>query len=39
MSNPKDIQDSKVLQTLTILTATLFGFFLAMVYLARSIVY
>lgn len=39
MSAPENIQDSKVLRTLTILTATLFGFFLAMVYLARTIVY
>ncbi len=39
MSAPEDIQDSQVLRTLTILSVTLFGFFLAMVYLARAIVY
>ena len=39
MSTPENIQDTKVLRTLTILTATLFGFFLAMVFLARTIVY
>ncbi|VAW93815.1 hypothetical protein MNBD_GAMMA23-745 [hydrothermal vent metagenome] len=39
MSAPEEIQDSKVLRTLMVLTTTLFGFFLAMVYLARTIVY
>jgi len=39
MSSQEDIQDSAVLRTLMVLTGTLFGFFLAMIFLARSIVY
>lgn len=39
MSSDTNIQDSTVLRTLAILTTTLFGFFLAMVFLARTIVY
>jgi len=39
MSSQEDIQDSAVLRTLMLLTGTLFGFFLAMIFLARSIVH
>lgn len=39
MSSEENIQDSTVLRTLTILMTTLFGFFLAMIVLARTIVY
>ena len=39
MSSEENIQDSKVLRTLMLLTGTLFGFFVAMVFLARTIVY
>lgn len=39
MSSQENIQDSKVLRTLMLLTGTLFGFFIAMIFLARSIVY
>lgn len=39
MSSEENIQDSTVLRTLMLLTGTLFGFFIAMVFLARSIVY
>ena len=39
MSSEENIQDSQVLRTLMLLTGTLFGFFIAMVFLARTIVY
>jgi hypothetical protein len=39
MSSEENIQDSKVLRTLMLLTGTLFSFFIAMVFLARTIVY
>ena len=39
MSSEENIQDSTVLRTLMLLTGTLFGFFLAMIFLARTIVY
>ena len=39
MSSDANIQDSAVLRTLTVLMTTLFGFFLAMIFLARTIVY
>jgi len=39
MSSDADVTDSSVLRTLTILMTTLFGFFLAMIFLARTIVY
>lgn len=39
MSSEENIQDSQVLRTLMLLTGTLFGFFVVMVFLARSIVY
>lgn len=39
MSSDANIQDSQVLRTLTILMSTLFGFFVAMIFLARTIVY
>lgn len=39
MSSEENIQDSEVLRTLMLLTGTLFGFFIAMVFLARTIVY
>jgi len=39
MSSEENIQDAAVLRTLMILSGTLFGFFLAMIFLARSIVY
>lgn len=39
MSSEENITDSRVLRTITILMTSLFGFFLAMVFLARSIVY
>lgn len=39
MSSQEDVQDSTVLRTLMLLTGTLFGFFLAMIFLARTIVY
>lgn len=39
MSSEENIQDSQVLRTLIVLTGSLFGFFLAMIFLARTIVY
>jgi len=39
MSSEENIQDSQVLRMLMILTGTLFGFFLLMIFLARAIVY
>lgn len=39
MSSQEEIQDLTVLRTLMLLTGTLFGFFIAMVFLARFIVY
>jgi len=39
MSTQESIQDAKVLRKLTMLSVTLFGFFLAMVFLARTIAY
>ena len=39
MSSQEDVQDSTVLRTLMLLTGTLFAFFVAMIFLARSIVY
>lgn len=39
MSSNEEIQDTTVLRTLIILTGSLFGFFLLMIFLARSIVY
>ena len=39
MSSEDNIQDAAVLRTLMILSGTLFGFFVAMIFLARSIVY
>jgi len=39
MSSEENVQDSQVLRTLMLLTGTLFGFFVAMIFLARSIVY
>lgn len=39
MSSEENIQDAKVLRTLMILSGTLFGFFIAMIFLARAIVY
>ncbi len=39
MSSEENIQDSTVLRTISVLVASLFGFFLAMVFLARTIVY
>lgn len=39
MSSDADIQDSKVLRTMMVLTGSLFGFFLVMIFLARSIAY
>lgn len=39
MSSEENIEDAKVLRTLILLTGTLFGFFVAMVFLARTIVY
>jgi hypothetical protein len=39
MSSEENIEDSKVLRSLMLLSGTLFGFFLVMIFLARSIVY
>lgn len=39
MSSQEDVQDATVLRTLMLLTGTLFGFFVAMIFLARTIVY
>lgn len=39
MSSEENIEDSTVLRTLMLLTGTLFGFFILMIFLARTIVY
>ena len=39
MSSDANIEDAKVLRTLMILSGSLFGFFIIMIFLARSIVY
>jgi len=39
MSSDENLQDSVVIRNLAVVTTVLFGFFLAMVFLARSIVY
>lgn len=39
MSTDDKAQDSKVLANLMVLTGVLFGFFVAMIFLARTIVY
>ena len=39
MSTEENIEDSQVLRTLMLLTGTLFGFFILMVFLVRTIVY
>lgn len=39
MSSEENIQDSEVLRNLMLLTGTLFGFFVLMIFLARTIVY
>lgn len=39
MSSEDNIQDAAVLRRLMILSGTLFGFFVAMIFLARTIVY
>lgn len=39
MSSEENIEDAKVLRTLMLVTGLLFGFFLLMIVLARSIVY
>jgi hypothetical protein len=39
MSSEANIEDAKVLRTLMLITGSLFGFFLLMIVLARSIVY
>jgi len=39
MSSEENIEDAKVLRSLMLLSGTLFGFFLVMIFLARSIVY
>ena len=39
MSSEVDVQDSQVYRSLTVLTTVLFGFFLGMIFLARTIVY
>jgi len=39
MSTEDKIQDSEVLRTLMVLTGVLFGFFVLMIILARSIAY
>lgn len=39
MSSEENIQDAAVLRTLMILSGTLFGFFVLMIFLARTIVY
>lgn len=39
MSSEENIEDAKVLRTLMLLSGSLFGFFLIMIFLARSIVY
>ena len=39
MSSEDTIDDKTVLRTLMLLTGTLFGFFVLMIFLARTIVY
>ena len=39
MSSEENVQDSTVYRSLAVLTTVLFGFFLGMVFLARTIVY
>ena len=39
MSSEENMEDSAVLRTLMILSGTLFGFFVLMIILARTIVY
>jgi len=39
MSAEENIQDSQVVRMLMLLTGTLFGFFLLMIFLARTIAY
>ena len=39
MSSEENIQDSEVLRILMILSGSLFGFFILMIFLARAIVY
>lgn len=39
MSSEETIDDTTVLRTLMLLTGTLFGFFVLMIFLARTIVY
>lgn len=39
MSSDENMQDSEVLRMLMLVTGTLFGFFIVMIFLARSIVY
>jgi len=39
MSSEENIQDSQVVRMLMLLTGTLFGFFLLMIFLARTIAY
>lgn len=39
MSSNEEVQDTTVLRTLIVLTGSLFGFFLLMIFLARAIVY
>lgn len=39
MSSNEEVQDATVLRTLIVLTGSLFGFFLLMIFLARAIVY
>ena len=39
MSSEETIDDKTVLRTLMLLTGTLFGFFVLMIFLARTIVY
>jgi len=39
MSSEENIQDSQVVRMLMLLTGTLFGFFLLMIFLARAIAY
>ena len=39
MSSDAKVEDAKVLRTLMFLSGSLFGFFIVMIFLARSIVY
>ncbi len=39
MSSDAKVEDAKVLRTLMLLSGSLFGFFIVMIFLARSIVY